>query len=77
MYAVALYHNKHYSGTYLHTAPAGLLLCMMSEQVAAAVKWIKACPLASRPLVPSHVQLVTDEGIRALQQALPTLVSKL
>ncbi|KAJ9516877.1 hypothetical protein QJQ45_027272, partial [Haematococcus lacustris] len=43
-------------------------------KVTAAVKWVKSCPLASRPLVPSHVQLMTEEGVRALQLAKPFTV---
>ncbi len=44
-------------------------------KVTAAIKWVKACPLASRPLVPSSVKMVTDDGLRAVQQAMPVLVS--
>ena len=36
-------------------------------QVAAVLKWLKSLPLAKRPLVKSSVQLLAEEGIKALQ----------
>ena len=44
-------------------------------KVAAATKWVKATPLAGKPLVKSSVQLMTDDAVRALQHALPVVVS--
>ena len=31
------------------------------------LKWLKSLPLAKRPLVKSSVQLLAEEGIKALQ----------
>lgn len=39
-------------------------------------RWVKSLPLASRPLVKSSVALLTEEGVRALQHALPLTVRR-
>jgi len=36
-------------------------------------KWVKKLPLASRPLVKTSVKILMEEGVLALQRAMPTL----
>ena len=43
----------------------------LAAEVAALQKWLKALPLARRPLVKSSVWLMTEEGAALLQMALP------
>jgi hypothetical protein len=38
-------------------------------------KWVKSLPLGSKPLVKTSVKMLPDEGVLALQRAMPILVS--
>eukprot|EP00983_Pelagomonas_calceolata_P012429 398150-Pelagomonas_calceolata.AAC.3 len=39
-------------------------------------KWVKKLPLASRPLVKTSVKILMEEGVLALQRAMPTLQAR-
>lgn len=44
------------------------------DKLKGLIKWVKSTPLASRPLVKISVQIVTEEGVKAIQAALPLML---